>query len=122
MNNKSFYALITLVAIIDLVLVVRPVTYGTLATRSILCGGALYYVVQILRNKERITIYFPFMVIFAVLYNPVAPFILPEWSWLLLDIVSLAVFYILSRSTILLGGVTHKDPINASRDKNSQDQ
>lgn len=109
MNNKSFYILVALAAVVDLIFVIKPVAYGLMTTRAILCGSALYYIVQTLKSRERIGIYFPFMILFAVLYNPIVPFVLPEWSWLLSDMVALVVFYLLSRSISLPGGVTHKE-------------
>lgn len=110
MNNKSFYATVAFVAIVDLIFIIHPVGYALLVTRAILCGASLYYIVKAVKEKKKINFfYFPFMVIFAVLYNPVAPFILPEGIWLLMDMVALGVFYFLSRSIALPDGITHKE-------------
>lgn len=109
MNNKSFYALVGFTAIIDLIFVIRPIEYGLLATRAILCGGTLYYIISIMKAKKKINFFVPFMVLFAVLYNPVVPIPLPVWAWLLLDMISLATFYLLSQSATLPGGVVYKE-------------
>ena len=128
MNNKSFYAVIAFVAIVDMILVIKPNAYGLLATRSILCGGALYYIVQLIKEKKKVNVYLPFMVIFAILFNPVVPFFntkdpsagLPEWVWLVLDIAALSVFYFLSRSIELPDGTTHNEIFPNDKDNTPQ--
>lgn len=110
MNNKSFYATIAFVAIIDLICIIHPIANALLITRALLCGAALYYIVKVIKEGKKLHLfYFPMMVVFAVLFNPIVRINLPEGLQLLLDILALCVFYFLSRSQSLPGGITHKE-------------
>lgn len=105
MNNRSFYMIISALCLVDMVLLIRPNSVVMAILRTIICGGALYYVVRRFRQPG---ITFFLMLAIAVLYNPVIPIDMELVWWLLCDIGAMAVFYLLARVTpISESGIQH---------------
>lgn len=96
MNNRSFYMIISVLCLIDLVLLMRSNPDVTAVLRTMICGGALYYVVK--RFRQPSVTMFLFLAV-AVLYNPIVRIHMDQVWWLVSDVVTLALFYFLAKVT-----------------------
>ncbi len=88
--------IISVLCLVDMVLLLRPNPEVASVVRTIVCGGALYYAVKRLRRPGPMTVLF---IAVAVVYNPFWTLRMEPVWWLLCDVVSMALFYLLSRIT-----------------------
>lgn len=87
------------VALVLLMLEKRHIQYVDIVGGVLLCGGALYYVLQAYRRKRSVTVLMALMAALGLVYNPIYPPHLPTVVWIIIDIVAMALFYLISIRT-----------------------
>ncbi|MDO5036393.1 MAG: hypothetical protein Q4D93_05480 [Porphyromonas sp.] len=105
MNNKSFYAIIAFIALIELFMVRGDYPIVTLIAKIFICGGSFYYILTQYQRRRRVTALMVLMAVVGVLYNPVLPILLPISVNILMSIVVAGLFYLVAKSTPIEEGM-----------------
>lgn len=111
MNNKSMYMLFGFLAMVLLLLESRDIRFVEIFGRTILCGGALYYVFHSYQKKREVTIMMALMAALGLVYNPIYEPRIPNVAWVVIDIIAIALFYTISTRTPI------EEPIGRHREE-----
>lgn len=98
MSQKGNYTLFAVFPLIDLFFQLQPVGSWSLIMHAAICGSFIYYVIKKMRTNPIMSVV---MTVLAVIYNPFRPFPLSVPAWVVMDIVTMALFYSLALKTPL---------------------
>lgn len=121
MNNKFLYSIGSLSCLVSLFLRMRADKMGELdpagglgwlmhLLQLLICGIALYYVYQRLMHRPRINLLAILMLIVGAIYNPIYVPDFPLTTWLVIEIVSMILFFVCSLKENLPAREIEKTP------------
>ncbi len=101
----------SLIALVLLLLETRDIRFVELVGRTLLCGGALYYVFKHFTKQRAFTLWVLIFLLIGLAYNPVYKPHCGNVVWIVCDIVTMVAFYFLSlRTPVDEGVVTREEP------------
>lgn len=99
MNNKTLYMVESFIALLLLLLETRDSYYAEVVGRTLICGGAFYYVLNHWKRFKSPNVWALLMLAIGITYNPIVPIRWSNTMWVVADIITMGVFYFVSLKT-----------------------
>lgn len=87
------------VALVLLLLERRDIRFVDIIGHVLLCGGAIYYVVDQYKRKRSVTLMMALMAAIGIAYNPIATPHFPKAAWVVTHVLAIVLFYLISLRT-----------------------